>query len=111
MKDRRAFIKKSATLAALSMGAAGAATAGILNPATPKPSRIRIAVQSSPEPTDVNLSFYKQMGLNDVVLWTGPDKARLPFDCSYTGAYWPDRRPGGGVQGQARPRTPFRVTA
>ncbi|HZE82989.1 MAG TPA: mannonate dehydratase [Puia sp.] len=95
MKDRRAFIKKSATLAALSMGGVGAATAGMLHPAqtsadpastpepakaaSPKPSRIRIAVQSSPEPTDVNISFYKQMGLNDVVLWTGPDKASAEY--------------------------------
>jgi mannonate dehydratase len=40
---------------------------------------IKIALQASPEPSEGELAFAKQMGLEYVVLWTGGDKASYPY--------------------------------
>ena len=46
---------------------------------TKKKFTIRIAAQSRPEPTEENISFYKQLGLSDVVLWTDETKASAEY--------------------------------
>jgi hypothetical protein len=43
------------------------------------PPGIKIAMQVSPEPTEEELHFIKQMGVNYVVLWTGGDKASYEY--------------------------------
>ena len=90
--NRRNFIKKGVSLAAMSLGGIGAAVSGSLdadkskevltsaNPApAPKKSRIKIAIQSSPEPTEENIAFYRQMGIEEAVLWTDESKANAEY--------------------------------
>jgi len=43
---------------------------------------IKIAAQASPEPTEDELKFIKQMGVRYVVLWTGGDKASYEYYAS-----------------------------
>lgn|SRR5450759_5360515 len=45
-------------------------------------SGIKIAMQASPEPTQDELNFIKQMGVDHVVLWTGGDKASYEYYAS-----------------------------
>src|SRR5512133_3571712 len=40
---------------------------------------MKIAAQISPEPTEEELQFIQQMGIEDVVLWTGGDKASFEY--------------------------------
>lgn len=46
------------------------------------PPGLKIAMQASPEPTDQELAFIKQMGVEHVVLWTGGDKASYEYYAS-----------------------------
>ena len=89
-EHRRDFIKKGATLAAMSVGGIGSALSETLYPQRnvmsesgfqepAKESTIRIAIQSPTEPTDAELSFYKQMGMKHVVLWTDETKASAEY--------------------------------
>jgi mannonate dehydratase len=92
--NRRNFIKKGAALAAMSVAGMGAASANPLiseqiqkmeaktNAKVGKPSKIKIAGQINPEPTDETFSFYKQMGIDQAVLWTGPEKASAEYYAS-----------------------------
>lgn len=43
---------------------------------------IKIAMQASPEPTEEDLAFIKQMGIKYVVLWTNGDKASYEYYAS-----------------------------
>ncbi len=43
---------------------------------------VKIAAQVTPEPTEDDLLFIKQMGVDYVVLWTGGDKASYPYYAS-----------------------------
>jgi mannonate dehydratase len=40
---------------------------------------IKIAAQMSPEPSEEELQFARQMGVEDVVLWTSGEKANYDF--------------------------------
>ena len=40
---------------------------------------MKIALQAPPEPTELDLQFIRQMGLEYVVLWTGGDKASYEY--------------------------------
>lgn len=89
MKDnRRDFIKKTVSLTALSFGGIGSVIAGngesnelvpAKSAAEQMKSTIRIAIQSATEPTAENISFYKQMGISDVVLWTNESRASAEY--------------------------------
>jgi len=46
------------------------------------PPGMKIAMQASPEPGADDLNFIKQMGIEYVVLWTGPDKASYEYYAS-----------------------------
>ena len=48
----------------------------------PIPPGMKIAAQITPEPTDVDLKWLKQMGLDYVVLWTGGDKSSYEYYAS-----------------------------
>ncbi len=43
---------------------------------------VKVAMQASPEPSEEDLRFIKQMGVDYVVLWTGGDKARYDYYAS-----------------------------
>lgn len=43
---------------------------------------MKIALQAPPEPTELDLQFIRQMGLEYVVLWTGGDKASYEYYAS-----------------------------
>ncbi len=43
---------------------------------------LKIAAQVSPEPTEEDLAFIKQMGVNHVVLWTSGDRASYEYYAS-----------------------------
>ena len=43
---------------------------------------MKIAAQASPEPTEDDLRFIQQMGVEYVVLWTGGDKASYEYYAS-----------------------------
>ncbi|HUX96954.1 MAG TPA: mannonate dehydratase [Bacteroidales bacterium] len=92
MKDnRREFIKKGGALAALSIAGLNSCTTTaepekrevsfIKDPATrtPKEPYIKIALQAKPEPTEDDIKFIQQMGLNQVVLWTDAPKAGFEY--------------------------------
>lgn len=93
MKDnRRNFIKKGGALAALSVAGLNACTttnAGpekkqaslIKDPATrtPKEPYIKIALQAKTEPTEDDIKFIQQLGLDQVVLWTDAPKAGYEY--------------------------------
>jgi mannonate dehydratase len=46
------------------------------------PRGMKIAMQASPEPSEDDLKFIKQMGVDYVVLWTGGEKASYEFYAS-----------------------------
>lgn len=88
--NRREFLKKGATLAAISVAGVGTATAdgrhesevraaAAMAAAMPNKSKFKIAVQSPPEPTEDNLAFYKQMGIDQTVLWTSGKNANAEY--------------------------------
>jgi mannonate dehydratase len=91
MKDnRKDFIKKSVALAALSVGGIGTALSETLHHKTKeliesgfqdafKDSTIRIAIQAPVDATANELSFYRQMGMKHVVLWTDETKASAEY--------------------------------
>lgn len=87
-ENRRDFIKKSSAMAALSLSGIGAAGTGMLglndrNDALTDVSKkqnsvrpgMKIALQASPEPTENDIKFIQQMGLDQVVLWTDASKS------------------------------------
>jgi mannonate dehydratase len=43
------------------------------------PQGMKIALQASPEPSEAELQFVQQLGLDYVVLWTGGDKASYDY--------------------------------
>lgn len=82
-ENRREFIKKSTALTALSLSgisAAGTAMVGCaensetpfqrVEKTTPVQSDMKIALQAKPEPTEEDITFIQQLGLDQVVLWT-----------------------------------------
>jgi mannonate dehydratase len=87
--NRRDFIKKSAAAAALSAVSFGSIKAGInltgediSHEKTPAPQgkpMMKIALQASAEPTDNDILFIQQLGLDQVVLWTGAEKAGYEY--------------------------------
>jgi mannonate dehydratase len=95
MKDnRRDFIKKGTALAAVTL--AGGITACkteapeakkaqndsyLRDPASLilKDPYIKIAIQASPEPTENDLKFIQQLGVDQVVLWTDAKKASAEY--------------------------------
>jgi mannonate dehydratase len=89
--NRRQFLKKSGVLAAASI-------AGLSSCSTNKPEKkqtasylrdpsfdpkkepyIKIAFQASPEPSPEQLTFLQQLGVDQVVLWTGADRASYEY--------------------------------
>ena len=81
--NRRDFIKKGVTLAAMSVGGIGPALSKTLDAETRdritsalnepgKKSTIRIVMQPNARAPVDTLTFYKQMGLEDVTVWTDP---------------------------------------
>jgi mannonate dehydratase len=46
------------------------------------PTGMKIAMQASPEPTEADIQFIQQMGIEYVVLWTGGDKASADYYAS-----------------------------
>jgi mannonate dehydratase len=96
MKDnRREFIKKGSALAALSLVGLNTNKADLFGVGEPKQigskeSKIssqgkpimKIAYQASPEPTEDNIKFIQQMGIDQVVLWTDSKKASADYYAS-----------------------------
>ena len=81
--NRRDFIKKGVTLAVMSVGGIGPALSKTLDAETRdritsalnepgKKSTIRIVMQPNARAPVDTLTFYKQMGLEDVTVWTDP---------------------------------------
>jgi mannonate dehydratase len=97
-ENRREFIKKSTALTALSLsgiGAAGTSMVGCTDSSetpfkrvektTPVKSDMKIALQAKPEPTEEDITFIQQLGLDQVVLWTNgsdPSKANAEYFAS-----------------------------
>ena len=97
-ENRREFIKKSTTLTALSLsglGAAGIAAIGHADSSeipfkrvertTPVKSDMKIALQARTEPSEEDITFIHQLGLDQVVLWTNgsdPSKASAEYFAS-----------------------------
>jgi len=93
MKDnRREFIKKSTALGVLSVTGLGTARSGIAgligtreglsgsgDKAKKEMSPMKIALQASPEPSENDIKFIQQMGLDQVVLWTNASKASYEY--------------------------------
>ena len=93
MKDnRREFIKKSSALAALSLVGLSASRAGVpiragnkenLSEGFSKTSSdeplMKIAYQGKPEPTEDDIRFIQQMGVDHVVLWTNARKSSYDY--------------------------------
>lgn len=93
MKDnRREFIKKSTALTALSLtgiGSAGTVMTGCadsdetpykrVEKSAPVTSDMKIALQASTEPSEEDITFIQQMGLDQVVLWTNGSKASAEY--------------------------------
>jgi len=96
MKDnRRDFIKKSTALTALSftgIGAAGTAMTGCgdraeipferVEKSAPVKSDMKIAIQAKTEPSEEDITFIQQMGLDQVVLWTNGSQASAEYYAS-----------------------------
>lgn len=96
MKDnRRDFIKKGTALAALSLTGIGSSTASMINLAASKgilsegssrfllkESGMKIALQASCEPSETDIKFIQQMGLDQVVLWTDAKKSSYEYYAS-----------------------------
>lgn len=90
--NRRAFIKKSGALAALSLVGLNSNNASLLEMSGSKDIRslersktppvepyMKIAFQASPEPGDNDIKFIQQMGIDYVVLWTNAEKASYDY--------------------------------
>jgi mannonate dehydratase len=88
--NRRGFLKKGATLAAMSVAGVGTVmadgrhesevrAAAAMAAAMPSKSKFKIAVQANPEPTAESLAFYQQMGIDQAVLWTDNRKASAEY--------------------------------
>jgi mannonate dehydratase len=93
--NRRDFIKKSSALTALSLtgiGTAGTAMIGCtdsvetpfkrVEKTAPVKSGMKIALQARPEPTEEDIAFIQQLGLDQVVLWTNGSKAGAEYFAS-----------------------------
>lgn len=89
---RRNFLKKGSALALLSLAGLGEVKGQLVNliqtgkdlsgdtPSAPTDnSRMKIALQASPEPSEDHLKFIKQMGLDEVVLWTDASKSSFEY--------------------------------
>jgi len=101
MKDnRREFIKKGGALAALSLVSLNtnkaeifenAAGREVLSKESPKSSSgkplMKIAYQASVEPTENDIKFIQQMGVDQVVLWTDSKKASAEYYASRKALY------------------------
>ncbi len=89
--NRRDFIKKTAALAAaVSVGSVGSAMAGSSEPELrermeallahpPKKSTIRIIMQPNARISKSQLTWYKQMGIDDVTVWIDPPNDTAEF--------------------------------
>jgi mannonate dehydratase len=93
--NRREFIKKGTTLAALSlvgMGSGKASTIGISDQkafskvekskAAPKEPYMKIALQTSTEPSETDIKYIQQLGVDHVVLWTDASKSSAGYYAS-----------------------------
>jgi mannonate dehydratase len=93
--NRREFIKKGSTLAALSligMGSGKASTVGISDQkafdkvekskSPPVEPYMKVAFQASPEPSETDLKFIQQLGVDQVVLWTDASKSSAEYYAS-----------------------------
>jgi mannonate dehydratase len=93
MKDnRREFIKKGTALAAFSLAGISSCKTIMsgkddkkddllkdLSVIHPKEPYIKIALQASPEPSEDDLKFIQQLGIDYVVLWTDGTKASYEY--------------------------------
>ena len=57
------------------------------HPMIPVPPGMKIAAQASSEPSEADLRFIQQMGVDYVVLWTGGDKASYAYYASRKALY------------------------
>jgi mannonate dehydratase len=90
--NRREFIKKGSALAALSVVGIGSGKAGLMAingnedttsgevsmKSASKPV-MKIALQAKPEPSEEDIKFIQQMGIDQVVLWTNASKSSAEF--------------------------------
>jgi hypothetical protein len=93
MKDnRREFLKKGGALAALSVAGFTSCTtqppqpeknqAGFIKDPSlkiPKEPYIKIALQAKPEPTEDDIKFIKQLGIDHIVTWTDAKKSSFEY--------------------------------
>jgi len=93
MKDnRREFIKKGGALAAVSLAGLSSGKAGATSMAgsfedpsegtskrLPSKRLLNIAYQARPEPTEDEIKFIQQMGVDYVVLWTNAEKSGYEY--------------------------------
>jgi mannonate dehydratase len=93
MKDnRREFLKKGGALAALSVAGLSSCTTPppqpekkqatlIKDPSsrTPGEPYIKIALQAKPEPTEDDIKFIKQLGVDHIVTWTDSKKSSFEY--------------------------------
>jgi mannonate dehydratase len=90
--NRREFIKKGSAMAALSLVGIGSGEAGMLgatgidesiseSPAKDVQGKsvMKIAYQASPEPTENDIRYIQQMGVDNVVLWTDSKKSGYEY--------------------------------
>lgn len=96
MKDnRREFLKKSGTLAALSLTGIGSVkeissavapqqpfTKVEKNRKAPSEPFMKIALQTSTEPSETEIKFIQQLGVGHVVLWTDASKSSAEYYAS-----------------------------
>jgi len=93
--NRREFIKKGTALAALSVVGMGSAKSDLMgfsennkpvsSGGTGKKAAgkvMKIALQAKPEPTEDEIKFIQQMGLDQVVLWTNASKSSAEYYAS-----------------------------
>lgn len=93
--NRRDFIKKSAALATLSLTGISSVGSGMIgitdNNEIPSDggatsisgkTGMKIALQASPEPSENDIRFVQQMGLDQVVLWTDASKSSAEYYAS-----------------------------
>ena len=78
---RRSFLKKGSALAILSMAGLGPIKGNLKDKSSPlrDQRRMKIALQASTEPTEDQIKFIQQMGLDQVVLWTDASKASFEY--------------------------------
>jgi mannonate dehydratase len=101
MKDnRREFIKKGSTLAALSLVGMSPGKSGNFGlsdqkafskveklKVAPVEPYMKIAIQASPEPSEQEIKFIQQMGVDQVVLWTDASKSNYEYYSSRKSLY------------------------